>query len=173
MKLTRFAFVGMASLGLGLGACTTTVTAQNGTGQSSAPASSSPTSPSSSPSPHTSHSPLSNPGIASTPSPNPSPNVTDPWAVVSAYYGDIESGDYQQAWALIGSGATTGQTYQQFVNGFACTGGQTLSEVGESGDQVSFNLTADNTCTGQTQQYSGTDTVQGGKIVAANVTQTG
>jgi hypothetical protein len=166
MKLTRIALVGMASLGLGLGACTTTVTAQNGAAQSPAPASSSPSS-------HSSHSSLSNPGIASTPSPNTSPNVTDPWAVVSAYYGDIESGNYQQAWTLIGSGATTGQTYQQFVNGFACTGGQTLSEVGESGDQVSFNLTANNTCTGQVQHYTGTDTVQGGTIVAANVTQTG
>jgi len=29
--------------------------------------------------------------------PPPAPNVTDPWAVVSAYYGDIESGDYPQA----------------------------------------------------------------------------
>ena len=56
--------------------------------------------------------------------PASTPNVTDPWAVVSAYYGDIESGNYAEAWALLSSGATTGQTYQQFVSGFACTGGQ-------------------------------------------------
>jgi hypothetical protein len=101
------------------------------------------------------------------------PNVTDPWAVVSAYYGDIESGNYPEAWALLSSGATTGQSYQQFVNGFACTGSQFVSEVGESGDQVTFNLDATNSCTGQVQQFTGTDTVQDGQIVAAQVVQTG
>jgi hypothetical protein len=44
-------------------------------------------------------------------------NVTDPWAVVSAYYGDIESGNYEQAYALIGYGSTTGQSYQRFAGG--------------------------------------------------------
>jgi hypothetical protein len=101
------------------------------------------------------------------------PNVTDPWAVVSAYYGDIESGNYTEAWALLSSGATTGQTYQQFVNGFACTGSQAVTEVGESGDQVTFNLDAANSCTGQVQHFTGTDTVQNGEIVAAQVVQTG
>ena len=92
---------------------------------------------------------------------------------MSAYYGDIESGNYAQAWGLIGSGATTGQTYQQFVNGFACTGNQQLTEIGESGDQVTFDLAATNSCTGQVQHFAGTDTVQNGTIVAANVNQTG
>jgi hypothetical protein len=99
------------------------------------------------------------------------PNVTQPWAVVSAYYGDIESGDYSGAWALLDSGLTTGQTYQQFVDGFACTGSQDLSETGQSGDQVSFDLTATDDCTGAVQEFSGTDTVQGGLIVAADVSQ--
>ena len=99
--------------------------------------------------------------------------MTGPWAVVSAYYGDIESGNYPEAWALLSSGATTGQTYQQFVNGFACTGSQNLTEVGESGDQVTFDLDAANSCTGQVQHFTGTDTVQNGRIVAANVMQTG
>ena len=70
--------------------------------------------------------------------------MTNPWAVVSAYYGDIESGDYSQAWALIDNGAVTGQTYQQFADGFACTGAQQLTEQGQSGDQVSFSLAATN-----------------------------
>jgi hypothetical protein len=100
------------------------------------------------------------------------PNVTDPWAVVSAYYGDIESGDYAEAWALLDSGMTTGQTYQQFVNGFACTGSQDLSRNWESGDEVNFDLAATNDCTGAVQTFTGTDTVANGKIVAANVTQT-
>lgn len=100
-------------------------------------------------------------------------NVTDPWAVVSAYYGDIESGDYEQAYALIGDGATTGQSYQEFVSGFTCTGGQAVSENWDSGDQVNFNLAATNSCTGATQYYTGTDTVQNGIIVAANIVQAG
>jgi hypothetical protein len=100
-------------------------------------------------------------------------NVTDPWAVVSAYYGDIESGNYEQAYALIGYGATTGQSYQQFADGFACSGAQSLTENWDSGDQVNFNLAAVDSCTGATQFYAGTDTVQNGIIVAASVVQTG
>lgn len=103
----------------------------------------------------------------------PDQNVTDPWAVVSAYYGDIESGNYEQAYALIGYGATTGQSYQEFVDGFACTGSQSVTENWDSGDQVNFNLAAVDSCSGVTQYYSGTDTVSNGVIVAADVVQTG
>jgi hypothetical protein len=135
------------------------------------------------PSPSTSRPPAAtSPSGGSTPAPAPSssapqapetvPNVTSPWAVVSAYYGDIESGNYAEAWALLNSGATTGQTYQQFVAGFACTGAQQVTDDGTSGDQVSFSLAATDSCTGQVHTYSGTDTVQNGKIVAADVTQT-
>ncbi|HXT90951.1 MAG TPA: hypothetical protein VN714_16980 [Trebonia sp.] len=116
------------------------------------------------------------PSAAPTPPPPQQPpdqNVTDPWAVVSAYYGDIESGNYQQAYALIGDGSTTGQSYQQFAAGFACTGAQAVSENWDSGDQVNFNLAATNSCNGATQYFTGTDTVQNGIIVGANVTQTG
>jgi hypothetical protein len=100
-------------------------------------------------------------------------NVTDAWAVVSAYYGDIESGNYAQAYALIGNGSTTGQSYQQFASGFSCTGSQAVSENWDSGDQVNFNLAAGDTCTGAITYYTGTDTVNDGIIVAANVVQTG
>ncbi|WP_300613559.1 hypothetical protein [Trebonia sp.] len=111
------------------------------------------------------------PTAVAAPQPTPVPNVTDPWAVVAAYYGDIESGDYPEAWALLSSGAVTGQTYQQFVAGFACTGGQDLSENWQSGDEVSFDLAATDDCTGTVQYFTGVDTVVGGKIVAADVTQ--
>jgi curli biogenesis system outer membrane secretion channel CsgG len=113
------------------------------------------------------------PAAPASSAPQTVPNVTDPWAVVSAYYGDVESGDYPQAWALLSSGAVTGQSYDQFKDGFSCTGDQQLSEQGESGDQVSFTLAATDSCTGVVQQFSGTDTVTGGKIVAAHITQTG
>jgi hypothetical protein len=46
-------------------------------------------------------------------------------------------------------------------------------QPGESGDQVNFNLDATNSCTGQVDHFTGTDTVQNGQIVGANVVQTG
>jgi hypothetical protein len=41
------------------------------------------------------------------------------------------------------------------------------------GDTVSISLEANNSCTGATQQYQGTYTVQNGLITAADITQTG
>jgi hypothetical protein len=114
-----------------------------------------------------------NPVVSAETSPVTVPNVTNPWAVVSAYYGDVESGDYQEAWALLSSGLVTGQTFQEFVAGYACTGGQELTELSESGDQVSFDLAATNSCTGAVQYYTGTDTVVNGQIVAADVSLVG
>lgn len=103
----------------------------------------------------------------------PRPQVTDPWAVVSAYYRDVNAHKYAQAWALISSALATFQTYQQFMAGYACTGIEQPTKLGQSGHQVSFNLTVLNDCTGAAQYYTGTDTVRGGKIVAADVTRTG
>jgi hypothetical protein len=107
------------------------------------------------------------------PVPPGGPNVTSPWAVVAAYYGDIESGNYAQAYALIGHGATTGQSYSEFAAGFACTGAQAVSENWESGDPVNFDLAATDSCTGDTNYYTVTDTVENGTIVAAHMTQNG
>jgi hypothetical protein len=103
----------------------------------------------------------------------PRPHPTGPWAVVSAYYRDVNSRQYARAWVLIRPGLATGQTYQQFVAGYTCTGTEQPAKLGQSGHQVSFNLAVVNNCTGATQYYTGTDTVRGGKIVAADVTRTG
>jgi hypothetical protein len=103
----------------------------------------------------------------------PRPHHTGPWAVVSAYYRDIGSHRYVRAWALIRPALATGQTFQQFVAGYACTDREQPTKLSQSGHQVSFNLTVANHCTGADQYYTGTDTVRGGKIVAADVTQTG
>jgi hypothetical protein len=103
----------------------------------------------------------------------PRPHPINPWAVVSAYYRDVDSHEYAKAWALINSGLATGQTYQQFVAGYACTGTEQPTKLGQSGHQVSFNLAVVNDCTGAAQYYTGTDTVAGGKIVVADVTRTG
>ena len=101
------------------------------------------------------------------------PRPRTPWAVVSAYYRDINAHKYARAWALISSGLATGQTYQQFVAGYACTGSEQPAKLGQSGQQVRFNLTVVNKCTGAAQYYTGADTVRDGKIVAAHVTRTG
>ena len=93
------------------------------------------------------------------------------WATVSAYYQDITSKNYAAAWRLLGYNPQGGG-YASFVAGYADTGTQTVTETSASGDQVSFTLTSDNP-DGTVQTYAGTDTVTGGRIMAASVTQTG
>ena len=105
--------------------------------------------------------------------PRPGPRPTGPWAVVSAYYRDVDAHKYAQAWALSSPALATFQTYQQFVAGYTCTGTERPTKLSQSGHQVSFNLTVLNDCTGAAQYYTGTDTVRGGKIVAADVIRTG
>ena len=116
------------------------------------------------------------PTIVTTPSgrprATPRPRLTDPWAVVSAYYRDVQSHKYARAWALISSALAAEQTYQQFVAGYACTGSEQPTKLDQSGPQVRFNLAVVNDCTGAAQYYTGTDTVRGGRIVAADVTRT-
>lgn len=116
---------------------------------------------------------MRSPSTQSAPKQPAGQNVTDPWAVVSAYYGDIESGNYAQAYALIGYGTTTRQSYQEFVEGFTCTGTQTVTENWDSGDQVNFDLAAADSCTDSTRYYTGTDTVRSGIIVGSDVVQAG
>jgi hypothetical protein len=100
------------------------------------------------------------------------PKQIDAWPVVSAYYFAVESHNYRVAWGLLSSDARQGQTYQQFVARFACTGSQVASESGESGDQVQFTLYSTNSCSGQVLPYTGTATVQNGHIVAAHLVKT-
>jgi hypothetical protein len=158
--------IALAAGTLGLAACSTTVAETSG-----APPVTKTVTPAASRAPVT-QAPAARPP-ASAAAAQPVPSVTDPWAVVSAYYGDVESGDYAQAWALLSSGMATGQTYQQFVSGFSCTGTQQLTEQGESGDQVTFDLAATDNCSGAVQTFTGTDTVTDGKIVAAQISRTG
>jgi len=102
---------------------------------------------------------------ASTPAPPGSP-----WSVLSEFYGNVETGDYQAAWDLLGYDPG-GETYQQFAAGYGCTSSQMLTEKSESGDTVYFRLTARNTCADARQVYSGSATVQNGKITSASITQ--
>jgi hypothetical protein len=59
------------------------------------------------------------------------------------------------------------------VAGYACTGTEQPTRLGQSGHLVRFNLSVVNACTGAAQYYAGTDTVRGEKIVAADVTRAG
>jgi hypothetical protein len=93
-----------------------------------------------------------------------------PWAVIRAYYHDITVRDYKAAWRLRGPRLRAGG-YANFVAGYAGTGRQVVREVSVSGDRASFALRSDNP-DGTVQTFWGTDTVTGGKIVAASVAQT-
>jgi hypothetical protein len=64
----------------------------------------------------------------------------DPYAVVSQYYADVESGDYSNAWNM--GGSTLSDNYTDFVTGYENTGAQSISENWESGDTVSIDLSA-------------------------------
>jgi hypothetical protein len=112
-------------------------------------------------------------GPRATPTARPKRHHNGPWAVVSAYYRDVSSRKYAKAWALVGPAVAAGQTYQQFVAGYVCTGTERPTRLSQSGHQVGFNLTVANTCSAAFQYYTGTDTVRGGKIVAADITRTG
>ncbi len=103
------------------------------------------------------------------------PGVTDPWAVISEYYGLIESGQYLAAWDL-GSQSfmdQNGDNFPAWEAGYVNTGAQTLSEISESGDTVYINLSAVDTATGTTQYFTGWFTVDGGLITSGSMTQTG
>jgi hypothetical protein len=97
---------------------------------------------------------------------------TGPWAVITTYYRDVTARRYARAWALISPGLGTGQTYAQFVAGYACTRAERPAKLRRSGHQVSFQLTVIDSCTGAARHYTGTDTVRGGKIVAVHITRT-
>lgn len=102
------------------------------------------------------------------------PVQTDPWAVISEYYGNIDSGNYSAAWNLLSpSMQAQDGPYYSWTAGYANTGAQTLSENWESGDQVSANIAAVNAATGGTQYFSGSWTVDNGLITSGSVTQTG
>jgi hypothetical protein len=106
----------------------------------------------------------------------PVPGTTDPWTVVSQYYANIESQDYTDAWALqspdfqASNGSLAG-----WSAGYADAGAETLTENSESGDTVSFNLSAVDTATGSTQQFACSFTVDptSGLITSGACTQTG
>jgi len=105
------------------------------------------------------------------PAPPPQHVQTDPWAVVSEYCGDVTSGSYWDAWNLLGPEFQAHEgSYDQLVAGYQGTGGQTVYEISETGNQVSYYLESNNP-DGTVQSYEGTATVYDGKMQHADVHQ--
>ena len=108
----KIVVIALAAGTLGLAACSTTVAETSG----APPVTKTVT-------PAASRAPVTQAPVTQAPAPQPPsaaaaqpvPSVTDPWAVVSAYYGDVESGDYAQAWALLSSGMATGCRSHEIV----------------------------------------------------------
>lgn len=117
------------------------------------------------------------PVVVVTDQPQPSPMISDPWAVVAAYYADVESHDYPEAWSLLSAsfrGSADGGdagNYQAWMDGYADTGAQYLTDEGESGDTVSIKLSAYDTAAGVWQYFTGSYTVADGLIVSGDIVQ--
>jgi hypothetical protein len=108
-----------------------------------------------------------------TPAPSPAvgPAQSDPWAVVSEYYGDVSSKDYPDAWALWSPSMQVAQGgYNSWVAGYANSGGQSVAEISESGNQVWYYLESVNP-DGSIQWYRGSAIVGNGQIQSAHLTQ--
>jgi hypothetical protein len=94
----------------------------------------------------------------------------DPAEVVREFYGDLNAGDYAGAWSL--GRDIAGTDYASWAAGYATTTGVTGAATDAGGGIVDATFAADH-ADGSVDTYSGTYTVSGGVIVAADISQTG
>lgn len=90
--------------------------------------------------------------------------------MVSAYFYDISSGDYTDAWNLLSPSMQSqgwGGNYSRFVSDFSPLGYHNVAEVSESGDAVTVSYTLHNTDTGSWISKSETLTVDNGLITSS------
>lgn len=177
MKFKRWGVTLLAGAAAGVTACGTTAVSQHPAAQATkviiktvtVPAKPAATSVNPSPSP-VQAAPSPSP-VQAAPAPSPQPVQDDPWAIVSEYYGDVTSGDYADAWNLLGPEmqARSG-SYDNYVAGYSGTGNQDVYEVSESPPDVTYYLFSVNP-DGTTQYYEGTATVYDGKIQTTSVSQ--
>jgi hypothetical protein len=113
----------------------------------------------------------------STPSTSPSsparsttPAIPGPEATVRDYYAAVNNGQYARAWQLNPS-AHSLSTYAEYRSGFDGTQDVALTIGGVSGDTVSVSFIAYQT-DGSQKDYSGSYTVQNGKITGSSIQQT-
>jgi hypothetical protein len=98
--------------------------------------------------------------------------LTSAEAVVTQFYQDITDGNYAAAWTLGGDNLSGGVSYANWVAGYSTTASITLGSHSQFGSStVHASLIATQT-DGTVKTYSGTYTVSGGVIVAAQVVQT-
>jgi hypothetical protein len=128
--------------------------------------------------------PAAGPATTSHPAPSatPSPSGTGsaglagsgPAAVVQAYYAAINNHDCGTAWSLGGDhiSAASGQTYQQFCQGFSATSRDVLTVGSVAGDTVTVTILAEHT-DGSSQTFQGSYVVRDGVIDSASVRQSG
>ena len=110
------------------------------------------------------------PPAAPAPPAAPTTPLTNAGAVVQQYYQDITDHNYAAAWAL-GGRNIAGESYDQYVAGFATTASISLGTVSEfGGSQVRAVLYATQT-DGTVKVYEGTYTVSGGALVGASIRQ--
>jgi hypothetical protein len=101
-------------------------------------------------------------------SPRSSPAApTTPQGVVTAYYDAINNRDYATAYGL-NSQAQGSESYAKFKQGYSDTEHDSLTVTGVSGDTVSISLVAQHN-DGSILKFSGTYTVQNGKIVGSDI----
>lgn len=104
-----------------------------------------------------------------TTSPPVNPAAAGPAATVQAYFAAINAHEYRKAWNL--GGSNTGQSYQQFVQGFNGTQQDTLTIQSVSGNVVTAGLSALQT-DGTVKTFQGTYTVNNGVITSFAVQRT-
>ena len=104
--------------------------------------------------------------------PAPAAGLTNAEAVVAQFYQDITDGNYGAAWALGGDNTSNGVSYAGWAAGYSTTASITLATYSQFGASTVYaSLTATQT-DGTVKTYSGTYTVSGGVIVAADIVQT-
>jgi hypothetical protein len=99
--------------------------------------------------------------------------VTDNQAVVQQYYADLNSQDYQAAWALGGDNLNGSSGYDAWVAGYSTTSWITLGtwEYYPGSNAIQVTVTAGQS-DGSVRTYQGTYTVINGVIVGASIVQT-
>ena len=105
-----------------------------------------------------------------TPTPDtPTPPSSDPAAVVQQYYADLNAHDFASAWQL-GGANIAGTTEAQWEAGFSNTRSiQVQAADDQSAPGVVDAVISSTQSDGSVQSYSGTYTVAGGVITAANI----
>ncbi|WP_052433876.1 zinc ribbon domain-containing protein [Streptacidiphilus melanogenes] len=107
-----------------------------------------------------------------TPTPEPTTPPTpsdDPAAVVQQYYADLNAQDFTSAWQL-GGDNIAGTSYAQWQSGFGDTQDIQVQATDDASNPGVVDAVITSTQTdGSVQNYSGTYTVSGGVITAADI----